>query len=332
MESGTVERTRGAKSHGAASVSVRVIAAGLLAGGVGLIVWQVVDSASPDGTTISALLAAAVSVLALAYPRSFVSLGERISSVDAFGIKLDLKEKEAQLAALEFIYEDDGIVPPDPEFSSSNKRAMRKIAEELRRKLRFCSVAILGNRAQIPEEAIVENLAAEGLLLKGEPGLCELLLGDVHKRLDDLEESEREELLENAWGYAYRFASRTFDRHARHALTNAGWKVADFSQGRGHRRDFIAVRDGARALVAARVASSRAGPIDTGDRLAEVQFPLPELKRVVVVPNHADGLWNELDTGPMKVHERVMVMRLGQLIDDPALLERDLVGLTLATK
>ncbi len=318
-------------STAAAKGGVRAIAAILLLCAMAVIVWQVVDGAKPDGTTVSAFLAGAIATMALAYPRSFVSLGQRISNVDAFGVKLELRVQEAELAIAQFENEEDGASFEPPAWPTSNRKAMELIATELRGKLRFSSVAVLGNRAKISEEYIVDNLGTAGLLNFNEAVLCRDLLGDLYKRLDELGTDERETFLRHAWEFASRFASRTFDRQARRDLTNGGWKVADFSQKKGHRADFIAVREGTRALIAARVAAPRENVLTTGGRIAGVDFPLPELRRLVIVPDHVDGLWNELDNSPMKVHERVLIMRVGDLIANPELASRDPATLTQVT-
>lgn len=312
-----------------ANLGVRVIAAIVLSCAAGLIAWQVADNATPDGTTVSALLAGAAAVLALAYPRSFVSLGSRVSHVDAFGIKLDLQAKEAQLTIAQFAYEEDGADLDPPKWPSSNRKAMEMVAGELRAKLRFSSIAILGDRANISEEYVVDNLGQAGLLSVEEAALCKDLLGDLYQDLSKLDDGEREEFLDKAWAYVSRFASRTFDRQVRRALTNGGWKVADFTQDKGHRRDFIAVRDGIRALIAARVASSKEKVVSTGQRVAQVQFPLPDLRRLVVVPEHVDHLWREIDDRPMRVQELVLIMRINQLTENPELACVDPAGATL---
>jgi hypothetical protein len=315
---------------GRATQSVRLIASILVLCAVGLIAWQIIDGASPDGTTVSALLAGAIAVLAFAYPKAFLSLGDRISNVDAFGIKLELQAKEAQLTIGRLDYEEDGADGTPPEWPSSNRKAMAKVSNLLRERLRFVAVALLDERSEIAEEYILDLLPPKGLLTSPEAALCKDLLGnDLQTRLGELDDEEREEFLDNAWTFASRFASRSFDRQARRALVKGGWKVADFPQDKGHRRDFIAVLPKIRALVAARVADPRRSVATTGGRLADVSFPLPDLRRVVVVPDHVDHLWTEIDDRPMKVHERVLVMRIGQLIADPQLACIDPANATL---
>lgn len=316
----------------AKSGGVRAIAVVLLLSAAALIAWQVVDGAEPDGTTISALLAGALAIIALAYPRSFVSLGQRISNVDAFGIKLEFRVQEAELAIAQFENEEDGAAFDPPSWPASNRRAMELVETQLREKLRFTSVAVLESRAKISEEYIVDNPGRAGLLSFKETTLCRDLLGGLYKRLDELDSDERDLFLDKAWEFASRFASRTFDRQAPRDPTDNGWKVADFTQVKGHRPDFIAVREGVRTLIAARVAAPREKLFTTGERLAQVDFPLPDLKRLIVVPNRVDHLWNQIDSGPMKVHERVLIIRIGQLIADSGLASRDPAGLTLATR
>lgn len=322
-------RLRG-EPTGRAKQSVRLVASILLLCAAGLIAWQIIDGANPDGTTVSALLAGAIAVLALAYPKAFLSLGDRISNVDAFGIKLELQAKEAQLTIGQLTYEEDGADGTPPEWPSSNRKAMAKVSNLLRERLRFVAVALLDERSEIAEEYIVDLLPPNGLLTPPEAALCKELLGsDLQTRLGELDNEEREEFLDSAWSFASRFASRSFDRQARRALVKGGWKVADFTQDKGHRRDFIAVLPEIRALIATRVAAPRRSVATTGSRLADVSFPLPDLRRVVVVPDHVDHLWAEIDHRPMKAHERVLVVRIGQLIADPELACTDPADTTL---
>jgi hypothetical protein len=192
------------------------------------------------------------------------------------------------------------------------------------RKLQFTSKALLGNQAKIPDEVIVSSLTNEALLTPRESRLCLDLLGDLYKRLDELEKEDCEDFLARAWEFANRFASRTFDRQARIVLVNSGWQVVDFKQSCGHRPDFIILQERTRALVAARVADPRETAIETGERIADVKFPLPEMRRLVVVPDHVDNLWAQVDDPPIRVHERVLLMRVGQLAAEPELANKDL--------
>jgi|GEM_PF-4194743 len=316
-------------SHATRKWGVQLIALVLLLAAISLITWQLADGATPDGTTVTALLLAGLATMALAYPRSFISLGERVSNVDAFGIKLELRVQEAKLAIEQIDKEEDGHTVTVPDWPSSNKRAIEQVAGELRSKLQFTSKALLGNRAKIPDEVIVSNLANEALLTPRESRLCLDLLGDLYKRLDELEKEDCEDFLGRAWEFAYRFASRTFDRQARILLVNSGWQVVDFKQDRGHRPDFIILREGSRALVAARVADPRKTAIETGARIADVEFPLPDMRRLVVVPDHVDHLWGQVEDPPVRVHERVLLMRVGQLAAEPELANKELAGLPL---
>ena len=322
-------RLRG-EPTGRAKQSVRLVAFILLLCAASLIAWQIIDGANPDGTTVSALLAGAIAVFALAYPKALLSLGDRISNVDAFGIKLELQRKEAQLTVGQLTYEGDGADGTAPAWPSSNRKAMTVVSGLLRKRLRFVAVALLGRRGEMVEECIVDLLPPEGLLTLPEAALCKDLLGrDLQTRLGELDDEERVEFLDSAWSFANRYASRSFDRQARRMLVEGGWKVADFTQDKGHRRDFIVVLPEIRALVASRVAAPRSSVFTAGRRLADVSFPLPDLRRMVVVPDHVDHLWTELDDRPMKVHERVLVMRIGQLIAEPRLACADLADAPL---
>lgn len=306
-------------------IIVGVIATVVLLGAIGLIVWQLNNDANPDATTVGAFLLAVVATTAIAFPLGFISLGRQISNVNAFGITLELQVQEAKVAVDQFENEEDDAGVDPPAWPSSNRRAMAMISDRLREKLRFVSVALFDARKGVPEELIVENLGNECLLPLNEVTLCRDLLGDLFKRLDELDSDEREDFLNSSWEFAARFASRIFDRQARRELTEHGWKIGSFSQKKGHRPDFIAVREGVAALIAARVAAPdpEKNLRKTGGRLARVDFPLPEMRRVVVVPSYVDHLWDELDNGPMGIDSSVLVVRLGKLIGNWEFANRD---------
>jgi hypothetical protein len=172
----------------------------------------------------------------------------------------------------------------------------------------------------------------EGLLKADEGSLCgELLTGpDLVRRLDGIDRGQRREILDGMSKFANRFATLIFDREARARLTEGGWQVLDFVQGEGHRADFVAVRPGFSALVAARVAAPRKTAFGPRRRLADAEEFISGLKRVVVVPDHVDHLWTEMETGPMTLGKGVYVTHLGRLISEPGLLKADPASLPLA--
>jgi hypothetical protein len=306
-------------------ISVGVLATVVLLGAVGLIVWQLVNHANPDATTVGAFLMAVAATLAIAFPKSFISLGRRISHVNAFGITLELQVEEAKKVIAQFENKEDEVEVKPPSWPAGNRRAMAMVADKLRKRLRFASEAVLGARKGVPEELIVANLGNECLLPLDEVTLCRDLLGDFYKRLDELDSEERKGFLDSSWEFAARFGTRVFDRQVRRDLTENGWKIGSFDQGKRHRPDFVAVRAGVSALIAARVASPRRTLLEkTGPRLSKKEDPpLPDLRRLIVVPDHVDGLWDEIEDGPMGLGPKVLVVRLGQLLEDPALANRD---------
>jgi len=300
----------------------------LLAGGVGLILWQLIGGDGPDTTTVSALLAGVIGLIGLFNPDNFIALGKRITHIEALGLKVELRVQEAKRAVAQFEDEEDGATPEPPDWPASNKKATEKIADKLRGKLRFSSTVLFDRKGDgIAEEMIVITLGTEGLLPYNEVMLCQDLLGDFYTELDELEEDDRIAFLDASWAFAVRFATRVFDRHARRRLEASGWKVADFSQGRGHRADFIVAHEEVTALVAARVAAPKKNLQKTADRLRRVKFPLPDLRRVIVVPDHVDHLPKKIDEGPMKIGEDIVVVRLHHLASDPKVVISDLGAL-----
>lgn len=307
---------------------MRALMSLLLALGIGLIVWQLLSGDGPDTTTVSALLLIVIGLIGVAVPQGFIALGKRITHIEALGLKVELRVQEARLTIEHFDAEEDGAAKDPPPWPDSNKKAMELIAEKLREKLRFSSTALFDRKGdEIAEEMIVLSLGTEGLLPYSEVRLCQDLLGDFYMEMGELDEDDRIAFLDSSWVFAARFASRVFDRQARKVLEAAGWKVADFSQGRGHRADFLAVHEEANVLTAARLAAPKASLEKTANRLRKKGFPLADLKRAIVVPDHVKKLPKEIDEGPMKIGKGMVVSRLSQLAAEPRIVNTDLDGL-----
>jgi hypothetical protein len=314
---------------------VRALALLLLGCAGGLVAWQLIDGDSPDATTVSALLAGAIAVLGLTYPTGFLALGSRVSQVDAFGIKLELQATEVRLARTtisQFVAEEDGVEQKHPEWPAGMGQAVTMLQVQLREKLALCTDAMLDDRREIAPEYRVESLARAAMLSADEARLSIDLLHLAGSSLDKLSTGEREEFLLRTWAFTSRFASRAFDRQAREALREGDWEVADFHQTKGHRRDFIIVRPEGQALVAARVAAPRTAVMKTAKRLGRTEFPLPNLRRIIVVPDHVNHLWSELDDRPVRVGDNVLIMRLNDLAQNPELARMDLAEAPLVAR
>ncbi|HEY3435429.1 MAG TPA: hypothetical protein VGK43_06935 [Solirubrobacterales bacterium] len=293
--------------------------------GVGLVVWQLLSGDGPDTTTVSALLLIVIGLIGVAVPQSFIALGRRITHIEALGLKVELRVQEARLTVAQFDAEEDGAGKDPPSWPDSNKKAMELIADKLREKLRFSSTALFDRKGdEIAEEMIVLSLGTEGLLPYSEVRLCQDLLGDFYTEMGELDEDDRIAFLDSSWVFAARFASRIFDRQARKILEAAGWRVADFSQARGHRADFLAVRKEANVLMAARIAAPMSSLEKTANRLRKKEgFPLADLKRAIVVPDYVRKLPREIDKGPMRIGEGILVARLSRLAAQPGIFETD---------
>jgi hypothetical protein len=85
-------------------------------------------------------------------------------------------------------------------------------------------------------------------------------------------------------------------------------------------------------LTAARVASPRSTVVVTGERLTKTDAPDDSNLRMIVVPDHTNHLWTEIEKEPMKASGNVLVTRIGKLLDNPDLVKTDPSGLKEVSK
>jgi hypothetical protein len=318
--------------------TVQRIAGVALAGAVGLLVWQISEKDTPpDATTLTLFLVIVIALGALLDSGPFRGLAQRIEGFEGFGIKVALKESARRIDA-RFPEEDDEVrFKARPRQPGDPKAEITAVVRELRRKLRFLVISVLGERPlvtepdpkhpdRVTEQPLVARLESVGLLQRDEAQLAHELLSDLPDELAKWDEEERASFLDNAWSFAFRLATRVFDRHARQQFEARGWFVGDFAQDKGHRPDFIVTRDGHWGLVAARVAAPTSS-VDELDRLISRKWNREESRPVIVMPDYVDHLRKELDDGAVRLGAGDLIaIRLGNLVDSPALLDEEAPG------
>jgi hypothetical protein len=262
------------------------VAAGVaLVGIVTLLVLQLVQG-PPDSTTL--VLAAAVGTLlfGLLAPAESSRFFQRMTNLKVAGV-LEI--------GLEKVIRAETVRPPGDESDQVVARRgsedYDEIVKELKTKLRFVH-AITHMHDRVPRQdeyrQITFTLAAEGLLRDDEPQFVLDLISGRDLGVEALPEKPKAEFLDAAWSFAARLGFVIWDRFVRDELTNRGWVVADFQQGKGHRPDFLAYWEAAGkwALMSARV-----GEVEepfpyprVRDRLESAEVNVPVDGRCIVVP------------------------------------------------
>ena len=100
-----------------------------------------------------------------------------------------------------FVPEEDGVNPRPPAWPVSTRKAM--------------TLLLNADGARLP----IDLLHLSG------------------RSLAKLEAGESEDFPDHTWAFTSRFASRAFDAKVRQALRTGGWEVADFTLGKGRRRE-----------------------------------------------------------------------------------------------
>ncbi len=276
----------------------------------------------PNSTMIALFLWGGVLIAILATPEATRRLLRRLESVEAFGVKVAISVARATRASRHLVEERDGVRTSERPKTGDPASDLDEIAKTIRARLRFVRDAVLDDPDNISEAVMVPRLAGLGLLQHDEVGLINDVLGGVRDDISHWIRNDRERFLDAAWRFGTRLATMVFDRHVRLSLRAHGCFIADFDQPRGHRPDFLVGRDGAWALIAARVSADTVPT--TRARLAAVQVPPQASRRAVVVPEYAEDLEDDL-TPP------VLTLRLGSLLRDPTLQHGDKVLRDAAT-
>ncbi|HEX6651992.1 MAG TPA: GDSL-type esterase/lipase family protein [Thermoleophilaceae bacterium] len=314
-------------------IAVRMIAVlGLLTVGA-VLVWQATaKDAKPDATTLALLLAALLLLIAACFPKRVFDTIGRIQQVELWGVTIALRKASAIAGRFRPppVPDDDLKIPRRP-FAAAPVDEVRVVADELRRKLRFVWTAVLDHpetttppeETERPEERVVAELEDRSLLPKDEADLCYLLMRHLENEIDAWDPPDRKSFLDNAWQFAYRFATGMFDRYARLRFRREGWFVTDVEQAKGHRPDFAVHKDGRTLAIAARVAAPSTSIDRTVHRLARTEPPVAGAPWVIVVPDHTKGLDRALDKDAQdRANGTVTVVRIGNLLATPGLLFR----------
>lgn len=301
---------------------VCVVASIGLAGVVAIAAWQISQEGSkPDSMTLILLALAVFLFAALFFPRTVVAAVNRINNLDILGVKIELQVEKARSVVDRLPTSDDEVqVPPRPQ-APTVRGEVALVAAEQKRKLRFFRDAVLNDDPSLEESFVAAHVEYLQLFEENEAEICRRILSpDLGHDLSRWDGSDRTAFLDDAWSFAWRFATRMFDRYVRRELGEAGWFVADFEQSRKHRADFLVRKNGHWGLVAARVAAPRKTAENTAERLSTAVCPV-DVRRLVIVPDYVDHLWSELKTGPKELAAgTVLAVRLQQLIDEPSIL------------
>lgn len=153
---------------------------------------------------------------------------------------------------------------------------------KLQDRLRFVQEALFGLPATEDYERIVSHVEERRLLEPDELHLVRDILNGLEKEVGKLPERLQEEYLDAGWRFSVRFATLTFERMVRRAMTEANWFILDFDQARSHRPDFLAYRDDVWLLIAARVQTNKLG--GTRQRFSNLKPPFGA-KPLVVTPD-----------------------------------------------
>lgn len=277
----------------------------------------------PNGTALALLVLAGATVVTLMAPRAVRNALGRVESFEALGVSVTLSVERATRASLEagagpvgVPDVDDGVKVSERPRTGDPVTDLDAVADVIRKRIRFMRDAVLRDPSDIPEDVMVARFAALGLLPEHEVKTIRDVLGDVRDSISEWPADEREQFLEAGWRYGTRLATTLFDRYVRRELTRNGWFVADFEQSKGHRRDFLATHGDTWCLVAARVGAPASGVDATRTRLAKARVPAGVDARIVVIPDREQGA-QEVRGEPVKV------VKLGNLVEDPTLVEKE---------
>jgi hypothetical protein len=307
---------------------LRAIAAVGLVVVVGLLALQVayLDDKTgpihPDAMSL-ALIALALALLAAVLdPRAARRMLRSLESFEGFGLKIARRVEGAERAgslpdkAGEIDDDDDGVKTSERPKTGSLAGDVEKVAEVMGKRLRFARDALLPDPESLNEKVMVVRLRELGLVSQEEADLIEFVLGDDHEELEELSEGEQTRLLDYAWRVGTRLATAVFDRQVRARLRAEGWFVADFEQKKGHRPDFLALKETTCALLAARVGAPHSTVDNTRKRLERTQLPPGVTGRAVVVPDREQS-------PPERLEGEVLVLKLSTLAGDPKRLRPD---------
>jgi hypothetical protein len=198
------------------------------------------------------------------------------------GLQATARVERVELRVPELLDDDVKALTRRPEGGSVGEE-FDAVREKLKERLDFIRDVILKGDLESSAKPveIVGKINERKLLESDESQVVRDLLGDAREEVEGLAADVRKRYLDGAWRFASRFATLILERQVRKRMATKKWLLLDVHQTRGHRPDFIAMREEV-WLIATRVE-----PNDTKKtrrRLSEQPLPYPA-RRVVVYPD-----------------------------------------------
>lgn len=284
-----------------------------------LIVVQLVnDGGKPDTTTLGLFVLGLLLLFIVIAPSAAAEALGRISKLKLGALEFGLKEIKRAERVRPVPGEGDGV--PAPRESDCG---YAEIVELLHGRLRFAR-EILEFEGDVSGEDDYRDIAAwlrEHALLKQDDEAFVLdLLEGTGVDVAEWDRATREDFLDAAYAFSFRFGSMIWDRRVRGELRRHGWFLTDYEQPSGHRPDFLAYREGRWALFTARVGGAEPGHAEkAGGRLVNFK-PRPLINsRAIVIPDIRHGQVGEELAWSSARPDGVRMIRLGELNREPNL-------------
>jgi hypothetical protein len=280
----------------------------VLAGVVALLVLALRENVATNATSLVLVVICLALIFGLVMPRAAAELLGRMTQVKLAGFEVSLERKRAQRVSHQLPSNKDDDVAVTPRTRTSDAAIDVLLVQDVaRQRLRFARWILLELGSEFDYPDILAYLHESKLLDTDE---TRLILDLLNESISEWPEEEREPFLDAAWPVVRRLAPTIFDRYVRKSLHDAGWRISEYPQERGHRPDFLAYRDDQWVVAAARVADPWETLEPSRKRLAG-EVPAEATRRVVIVPSKAelkdDGLYPEVE-----------VVRLPQMLDRTA--------------
>ena len=254
-----------------------------------LIVVQLInDGGKPDTTTLGLFALGLLLLFAVTAPSAAGEILGRISKLKLGALEFGLKEMKRAERVRPVPEEEDGVLAP-----RESDCGHAKIVDLLEGRLRFVR-EILEFEKDVMEEDNYHGIAGwlreHALLKQDEEAFILDLLEGTGVDVAEWDRATRKDFLDAAYAFSIRFGPKIWDRRVRAALAERGWFVVDYEQPLGHRRDFLAYRDGRWALVTARVAGAKPGHRESsGQRLLAFKPNAVVSSRAIVIPDIRHG-------------------------------------------
>jgi hypothetical protein len=270
-----------------------------------------------NGTTLGLLLIVLASLIVATAPAATRAFLERLTTVKLpGGLEIGLQavnRAERVQGGLSESFEDplrasdDVTVKQRRPLEGDARQQFQAVQRVLQARLRFVHTVVLGlprsTESDYPQ--VLREIDDEHLLNTDESALVRDLLGRAENQVEKLEYDVRNGFLDAAWQFAVRFASLSHERLVRQRLAKRGCVLMDLEQDRAHRPDFLAYRNEAWLMVAARVLP---GNLD-GTRKRLNQTPPPfDAVPVIAIPDKKSFT-------PDGKYSRVKVCQLTQLTE-----------------